>query len=179
MAVPDNTLPSSTRVYLIRHGIAMERGTYPDDGQRPLTPKGIAKTKAIAQRLAILGLEFHTLLTSPLVRAVQTAEILCQAGLAVRYEPLDALAPDGCLETWLQWLGQWQAEQEPILVNQCLALVGHEPDLSRWAQHLVHGQESGQWILKKAGIIGLELPVAQQAMGHSQLFWLAPPRLIL
>lgn len=63
-------------LYLIRHGIAAERGTYPKDEERPLTEKGRAKTQKVAQRLYALGLRFDFILTSPLVRARQTAEIL-------------------------------------------------------------------------------------------------------
>lgn len=164
----------STQVYLIRHGIAAERGTYPDDSQRPLIKKGVLRTTNVAQRLTALGLKFDTILTSPLVRAKQTAKILQQAGLAKGYEVSTELAPNGNLSPWLLWLEHWQNQG-----HTTLALVGHEPDLSRWAQHLVHGSRHDQWILKKAGIIGLAVPKAQQALGRSHLFWLAPPKFII
>ena len=163
-----------TQVYFIRHGIAAERGTYLDDDQRPLIKKGIRKTEKIAQRLLTLGLRFDRLLTSPLVRAVQTAEILCQAGLTQDYQVFKPLAPNGSLQDWLDWLG---ALQSVALTN--LALVGHEPDLSQWAQQLVQGSIEHRWVLKKAGIVGITVPEAQIAIGRSQLFWLAPPRFIL
>ncbi|MFG6098561.1 phosphohistidine phosphatase SixA [Leptothoe sp. ISB3NOV94-8A] len=164
----------ATQVYFIRHGIAAERGTYVDDHQRPLVDKGIQKTQKIAQRLVSLGLHFDMLLTSPLVRAVQTAKILCEAKLALDYQLFPPLAPEGCLQHWLSWLESWQSE-----VPKSLALVGHKPDLSQWAQQLVQGNSNDRWVFKKAGIIGLTLPDAQSAIGNSQLFWLAPPRLIL
>ncbi|MEM8612020.1 MAG: phosphohistidine phosphatase SixA [Cyanobacteria bacterium P01_H01_bin.105] len=167
-----------TQVYFIRHGISVERGTYLDDTQRPLTEKGLYKTQKIAQRLVTLGLRFDSLLTSPLVRAVQTAEILCQADLVTAYERFNALAPDGKLHDWLTWLSTWQSSERTTL-----AVVGHEPDLSQWAQQLVQGESNDRWVLKKAGIIGLNIPEvnseAANVIGHSQLFWLAPPRLIL
>ena len=163
-----------TTVYFIRHGIAAERGTYLDDDQRPLIEKGVRKTRNIAQRLASMGLRFDTLLTSPLVRAIQTAEILCQANLAADYEIFKPLSPGGDLHDWLDWLGTWQSMGHPNL-----ALVGHEPDLSQWAQKLVQGRINDRWILKKAGIIGITVPEARSAIDHSQLFWLAPPRLVL
>lgn len=164
----------STQVYFIRHGIAAERGTYADDSQRPLIEKGLLRTTTVAERLMALGLRFDTLLTSPLVRAEQTARIFKQSGLVDRYEVFTELAPEGDLSIWLRWLGQWQTQG-----HATLALVGHEPDLSEWAQQLVHGGSPAQWILKKAGIIGLAVPAAQQALGHSQLFWLTPPRFII
>ncbi len=164
----------NTQVYFIRHGIAAERDNSSDNNQRPLTTKGIHKTEKIAQRLVNLGLEFDTLLTSPLVRAVQTTEILCQTNLAPDYQVFQPLAPDGSLKTWLDWLTTWQSTD-----HKTLALVGHEPDLSHWAQQLVHGSRTNRWILKKAGIIGITVPKANYAIGQSELFWLAPPRLIL
>lgn len=163
-----------TQVYLIRHGIAAERGLYADDRQRPLTEKGTYKTKQIAQQLVALGLQFDVLLTSPLVRAVQTAEIFHQIGLAGAPQLCQALAPAGELQDWLMWLRTWQSSE-----RQTLALVGHEPDLSQWAQRLVQGELQGRWVLKKAGIIGLTVPAAEHALGQSQLFWLSPPRFIV
>ncbi|ESA33519.1 phosphohistidine [Leptolyngbya sp. Heron Island J] len=163
-----------TTVYFIRHGIAAERGTYLDDNQRPLIEKGIRKTEKTAQRLLTLRLRFDMLLTSPLVRAVQTAEIFCQAGLTQNYQVFKPLAPNGSVQDWLDWLGAWQSV-DPM----SLALVGHEPDLSQWAQLLVQGSIDNRWVLKKAGIIGVTVPAARSALGHSQLFWLAPPRLML
>ncbi|MBE9076710.1 phosphohistidine phosphatase SixA [Romeria aff. gracilis LEGE 07310] len=162
-----------TEVYLIRHGIAAERGTYADDTQRPLTQRGRVKTVAIAQRLKQWGLRFDRMLTSPLVRARQTAEILQAAGLANRAERFEPLVPGGQLQTWLDWL----AVQPDDL--RSLALVGHEPDLSSWGERLVNGETNERWVLKKAGIIGLQLPVGESAIANSQLFWLAPPRFVL
>ncbi len=168
-----------TEVYFIRHGIAIAREAGKDDEQRQLTEKGVTKTKRIAQRLGDLGLQFDTMLTSPLVRAQQTADILNQAGLASHVEEFLPLRPDGKLSDWLTWLGRWQSASASPPAVPSVALVGHEPNLSEWAQHLVCGEPQSNWTLKKAGIIGLRLPQAQQAIGQSQLFWLAPPRLLL
>ncbi len=179
---------SITEVYFIRHGIAEVRTEEKNDEARSLTRKGVAKTQSIAQRLGDLGLQFDTLLTSPWVRAQQTAEILQAAGLASQVQEFLPLCPGGNLADWLIWLEQWQfacthanytdAEQKN-LVHTSVALVGHEPDLSQWAQQLVCGQCQDNWTLKKAGIIGLQVPAASRAMGQSQLFWLSPPRFLL
>ena len=162
------------QVYLIRHGIAAERGTYTDDDQRPLVDKGVRKTEKIAQRLMELGLRFDGLLTSPLVRAVQTAEILCRVGVAADYQMFQPLAPGGSLAAWLTWLTDWLSPQ-----HQSIALVGHEPDLSQWGQILVQGAINDRWIMKKAGVIGIYMPAHINPIGGSQLVWLAPPRFIL
>lgn len=167
-------LSIQTEIYLIRHGLAAERGTYTNDDERPLTDSGRKKTRQVAERLQHIGLSFETLLSSPLVRAQQTASILVDVGLAHQVEVSTTLAPDGSLQSWLSWLAEWQR-----LGHQRLALVGHEPDLSTWAQQLVIGQSCDRWTLKKAGIIGLKVPAANQAIGHSHLIWLTPPRFFL
>jgi phosphohistidine phosphatase len=71
------------KLYFVRHGLAGQSGDYLNDGERPLTEEGRAKTAKIAQRLGQLGVKFDLILTSPLVRAVQTAEIFkigCNGG---------------------------------------------------------------------------------------------------
>lgn len=162
-----------TEAYFIRHGIAADRQAGIADEMRSLTPDGITKTQRVAQRLFDLGLQFDHLLTSPLTRAQQTADILHTAGLSSPAEEFLPLQPGGDLLDWLTWL---KARQTAV---QTVALVGHEPDLSQWAQQLVTGSDRHQWILKKAGIIGLQIPNADQAIGQSQLFWLSPPRFLL
>ena len=169
------TISPLTELYFIRHGIAAERGTHTQDEERPLTEKGRSRTQQVAQRLKMLGCEVHCILSSPLVRAQQTTEVLLQIGISSTSVTLDDLAPSGHLQSWLTWLEQWQRQH----VQSRLALVGHEPNLSSWAQHLVTGQTSDRWILKKAGVIGVQVPAAAGAIAHSHLFWLAPPRLLL
>jgi phosphohistidine phosphatase len=159
------------QIYFIRHGIAEERGTYEDDRERPLTAKGRTKTKAVAQQLKALGLSFDEILTSPLLRAHQTAEILLQADLAPHLTVADTLAPMGSFANWLEETRQGS--------NRSLALVGHEPDLSQWAELLIWGEVQGVLQLKKGGIIGIEIPDDIDPIGNSILFWLTPPRLFI
>lgn len=161
-------------LYIIRHGLAGESGSYPNDDERPLTEEGIRKTKRIAKRLYDLDLRFDLILTSPLARARQTADILQSAKLAPRLEESKYLAPGGDLNAWLSWLQLWRQSG-----GDCLAMVGHEPDLSEWAEQLVWGDIRHRLVLKKAGIIGITLPDEGSAIGQSQLFWLTPPRFLL
>ncbi|MEM9816281.1 MAG: phosphohistidine phosphatase SixA [Cyanobacteria bacterium P01_D01_bin.6] len=168
-------LSPQTELYFIRHGIAAERGIYEHDGDRPLTERGQSRTQAVAKRLVQVGCCADLILASPLVRAQQTAEVLLKAELAQTFETADLLSPGGHLADWLPWLTGWQTDQP----TSRLALIGHEPDLTRWAQQLVHGMWGDRWQLKKAGVIGVEVPAAEAAIGRSELFWLAPPRLLL
>lgn len=161
-------------LYLIRHGLAGDRGDYPNDDERPLTKAGKKKTRQVAQRLRDLELQFNLMLTSPLVRAKQTADLLMEAGLADQLQMVDFLGDSSPINAWLAWLAAWQ-HPDPA----SLALVGHEPKLSAWAEQLVFGSSSGTISLKKAGVIGLSVPLDADPIGHSTLFWLAPPRLLL
>jgi phosphohistidine phosphatase len=137
---------------LFRHGIAAERAKPSDDasadasadlkadGERPLTAAGLSRSRAVADQLLRLGLGADRLLSSPLVRARQTAEIAVAAGLASRLELDGALAPGG--------------DPLPlVLASRCprLMLVGHEPDLGQLACRLL-GAPAGAIQLKKAGL---------------------------
>jgi phosphohistidine phosphatase len=165
----------NTELYLIRHGIAADRGTYANDEQRPLTDGGQRKTAQVAKRLRELGLTFDLILTSPLVRAYQTAEIFRDAGLSQHLEISQLLAPAGKFGDWLSWLAQWRQQG-----GTKLAIVGHQPDLGHWAEQLTWGECCDQLVLKKAGIIGLALPAPPtDPSGHGQLFWLTAPKLLL
>ncbi|MBF2047173.1 MAG: phosphohistidine phosphatase SixA [Leptolyngbya sp. IPPAS B-1204] len=157
-------------LYMIRHGLAGERGTYANDDERPLTEEGIRRTRRVAKRLHALNIRFDRILTSPLARARQTAEILQTYKLG-QLEESPHLAPGGDLSVWLSWLQQWRQSG-----GDCLAIVGHEPDLGEWAEILVWGKPQQHLILKKAGIIGLILPEVDSPIGRSQMFWLTPPR---
>ena len=161
-------------LYLIRHGIAVERGIYAQDCDRPLTEKGRDRTHRVAQRLEQLGLHFDLILTSPFLRASQTAEILYETGLGKALETSALLEPDCPIEPWLQWLASW-----PSRPGACLALVGHEPNWGYWTEQLICGEPLGHLRVKKAGVVGLSLPEQVSPLGNSELFWLAPPRLLL
>lgn len=165
-------------LYLIRHGLAGQRGTYTDDTARPLTDDGKQKTHQVAIRLRELGLSFDLMLTSPYVRARQTAEILMNVGLAASLEEAQYLGHGGAIDEWLSWLNTWRSTGKTSL-----ALVGHEPDLTTWAEHLLWGDSSDRsesgLTLKKAGVMGLTLPETGSPIGQSSLFWLTPPRLLL
>ncbi|MBD2778331.1 phosphohistidine phosphatase SixA [Iningainema tapete] len=162
-------------LYLIRHGIAEERLDGVNDEARSLTKEGRQKTEKVAQRLKKLDFHFDLIATSPFVRARQTAEILVATGLSSQWEECNHLLPSGSIHNWVtDWLkpSKYQAETQ-------LALVGHEPNLSSWAEILVWGQAKAGLDLKKAGMIGLKLPETGSPLGRSQMFWLTPPRYLL
>lgn len=163
------------QLYLIRHGIAQDRQPDIQDEQRRLTKQGEQKTQKVAQRIKQLGLHFEVILTSPLVRAYQTAEILITAGLSTQLEESMYLVPNGNIHSWLnEWL-----EPKKYAQNSQIALVGHEPCLSNWAEIMVWGEVKHSLVLKKAGMIGIKLPEIGSPLGRSQMFWLASPKYLL
>ncbi|MEH1895821.1 MAG: phosphohistidine phosphatase SixA [Nostoc sp.] len=162
-------------LYLIRHSIAEDQGLGIKDEERSLTKEGRQKTEKVAQKLVKLGLNFDLILTSPLVRARQTAEILIAEKLSSQLEESSHLAPDGEISSWLKdWL-----EPRNYSQNTQLALVGHEPNLSNWAEILLWGEAKASLVLKKAGMIGIKLPETGSPLGRSQMFWLTPPKYLL
>jgi len=156
-------------LYLVRHGKA---AAGPRDAERPLTADGLEEMRRIARRLARLGLAFDATLTSPLVRARQTAEVLAEAGIAGAVEECSALAPGGTLAQALD-----QAARRHAGGAERIALVGHEPTLSEWAAILI-GAPTQTLELKKGGIVGLELPDRPPFEGRATLFWLTSPKLL-
>lgn len=161
-------------LYFVRHGIAADREEYTEDAIRPLTSEGKRKSKQVAQQLFTLGVRFDLILTSPLVRARQTADILKAIGLSFQQEESTDLTPEGNIDSWLKWLQEWQNQG-----GSSLALVGHEPNLGEWTEILVWGEAKGNLLVKKAGVIGMQLPESGSPIGRSLLFWLTPPKFLL
>jgi phosphohistidine phosphatase len=168
-------------LYLIRHGIA----TDPDpvavdniasDEQRSLTKLGRKKVAQVADRLVELGVQFDLIITSPLVRARQTADLLLDKQLSSQLEVARELKPNGNLPAWLV---EWEARSiDPTTISQ-LALVGHEPNLSQWAELFVFGKVCDRLVLKKGGIIGLKFNDDCLAIGTAQLFCLLSPKYLI
>jgi phosphohistidine phosphatase len=158
-------------LYLIRHGIAVDRSLGLVDGERPLTATGQRRTLRVGQRLVELGIRCDRLLSSPLVRARQTASLLVEAHVAPEIEICPALQPGGDLRQGLQQMARTDWSR--------LALVGHEPDLGLWAETLIWSATQEKLIVKKSGVIGLLYPPSGDPIGQCQLFWLAPPRLLI
>jgi phosphohistidine phosphatase len=166
---------TSVQLYLVRHGLAGKaHHASKDDSLRPLTAAGVKRTRVVAKRLRALGMGFDCILTSPLVRARQTADILHTAGLGGRPEESVHLAPGGDFNAFVRWLGRWRGAG-----HERLALVGHMPDLGDWAEQFLVGAALHRLVVKKAGVLGLALPARGSPVGRSLLFLLASPRYLL
>jgi phosphohistidine phosphatase len=168
-------------LYLIRHGIAVDLDTIPLDSNltdelRPLTKEGRNKFKQVAERLQISGLKLDLIITSPLIRAKQTSDLLIDRQICSQLEVSSHLAPTGNLPAWLT---AWAERSRASLDISKLALVGHEPNLSQWAELLIFGRIYNQLVLKKGGIIGLKFPEGKIAIGTAQLHCLIPPKYLV
>lgn len=164
-------------LYLIRHGIAEDRSKYNRDEDRPLTKKGYEKTNQVAEKLLKMGIKFDLILTSPLLRAKETAKILQKSGLSQTLDESNDLAPNGQIKNFVDWLGKSLYNYKS---ESYLALVGHQPNLSNWTEKLVWGSNTNnKIIIKKSGIIGVRLPEKADPIGNSELFLLTSPKWII
>jgi len=157
-------------LYIVRHAIAVQRGDpgYEDDSQRPLTAAGKKKFKKIVKGLAQLGTEFDVILTSPYVRARDTAKILAKEfGMKNDVAFSDNLIQPGNFENLIKEI------QEKYDVNN-LALVGHEPMLSSLISWLTTGNTDMKMTLKKGGVAFLIAENLYQD-GRAVLQWLLTP----
>jgi phosphohistidine phosphatase len=157
-------------IYLVRHGIAADRGpAWPDDNKRPLTPKGVARMRQIVRGLRELDVKVDVVLTSPLVRAKQTAELLVE-GLkpAPALNVVAALSPGIAPAKMAEALTGFKK-------SQVIVIVGHEPGLGEFACWLLGAKAPVPF--KKGGVCRIDVP-ASSPNGSGQLIWLATPRML-
>lgn len=161
---------ATLELYLIRHGIAAERGEkYPDDSKRPLTAEGISSLRKEVKGLVRLGVTFDQIISSPLVRTRQTADVLAQ-GLPSK-PPIalaDALAPAGSAASVLQELSKYMRKGS-------VALVGHEPNLGELAARLIGARTAFEF--RKGGVCRIDFEVfPPKGLGHLQ--WFVTPKML-
>ena len=159
-----------TELYLIRHGVAEERGeAWPDDAKRPLTQDGMSKLRKSVRALKNLGVVLDVIVTSPLVRTRQTAEIF-----AAGFDPhphvvtAESLEPGGTVSAVLSDLEK-QAKRGHI------ALVGHEPGIGELAARLVgtrHPIPFKKGAVCRIDVEGLPSP------GPGDLRWFLTPKIM-
>ena len=148
-------------LYFLRHGEADWPNWGKPDDERPLTAKGRAELQKIARLMSRLRVKPALVLTSPLPRAAQTAEIVAHE-LELQVEIKKALRP-----------GFGRTELRRLLKTYdlpSLLLVGHEPDFSSTIEALT----GADIILSKAGLALVEL---YDRATTGRLRWLLPPRL--
>jgi phosphohistidine phosphatase len=158
-------------LYILRHGIAASAEEATPDRDRPLTDKGAKRMRREARGMVRLGIAFDMILTSPLPRARQTAEIVAEAmGVTDHLSPLEALQPNSSVHDLLSSLNNYHNSEH-------LLLVGHEPLLSSFAAFIVTGKKSAalSMALKKGGLCRIEVD-AVPPLNPGTLQWLLAPK---
>ncbi len=165
------------RLYLVRHGIAAEPADFSGpDTWRPLTPKGRRRFRRLARELARLEdptgpTPLPTLVvSSPLVRAVQTAELLAAALRVDTIEIHPDLTPEGDGVRLLRWLATWLEE------GQGVALVGHDPSISWLLAHLAElsPRDAGRVRFRKGCIVRIDVAALPAVKDSQSRWWLSP-----
>jgi phosphohistidine phosphatase len=163
------------QIVLFRHGIALEPAEAAESGisetERPLTSKGIEKTGEAVLGLHAVLKSAELIAHSPLTRARQTADLVATAFPSAERAETRWLRPGTDPERLATWLTQQAARQSGLHV---VILVGHEPDLSRWAAWAMTGRSGAAFGLKKAGACLLEFERGVLA-GRARLHWLLMP----
>ena len=140
-------------LYLLRHGIAVDQDAngLHNDSHRPLTPAGIKRTRKVARVLANWKCSFDVVLTSPYVRAKQTADIVAEVlKISGKLQLCSALIPGTKPR---EWVAEIKRHADP---GGRVMLVGHEPGMSQFASLLISGRLNVDLTLKKAGLCVLD-----------------------
>jgi phosphohistidine phosphatase len=155
-------------VLVIRHGEAEEPAhaliAGRSDAQRELTKDGRRKMRTGARGLATVIEHIDHLISSPLVRAVQTADLLAEAFPDARRQQHAGLSPGFQPAALMGWIARHRGT---------LALVGHEPDLSQWIGYMVTGEARSLVLMKKGACCCLEMPDSPLP-GEAHIVWHMP-----
>ncbi len=157
---------------IVRHAVAFEADArrWPDDGERPLSPQGIARAQKAAAGMKQLVRSPGRVLASPLMRARQTAAILTEVAGWPRATDCAELAPGGSPEALLAVLKRMPETR--------IALVGHEPGLGRLVAMSLPGAAGAQGFrFRKMGAALLTFQGAARA-GGARLAWLVPAKVL-
>lgn len=160
-------------LFVIRHAIAEPLGKENEfsDEKRALTAEGRSRMREVVKGLVKLGVEFDLILTSPLARAVETAEIVATAaGLTKKEIKLSGnLAPGASVEPLF-------AEIKGLAGFEAIALIGHQPDLGGLISRIIQSDAGALSIqLKKGSVCCLNVTETVPAL-RGDLVWLLTPR---
>lgn len=157
---------------LLRHGIAVERDEWEgSEADRPLTEEGAKRVAQAVAGLNRLDVQPTHILSSPLLRAIETAKIV-RRSLLVRsaVQIVDELLPDASPDRLLSILHDLPPES-------CVVCVGHEPQLGIIASILLSGRATASFPMKKAGACLIELPIPVKPGRGVLRWWLTPSQL--
>jgi len=160
-------------LFIIRHAIAEPLGKPNEfsDDRRALTDEGRNRMREIVKGLTKLGVQIDLIITSPLVRAIETAEIV-STGLGLNKKDIRQtlnLAPGGSIESLF-------AEIKTHAEAEAVALVGHQPDLGNIISKIINGDDGDVAIqLKKGGVCCIDVAETVPTI-RGAVAWLLAPR---
>lgn len=156
------------KIFFMRHGVAGPAHGQIKDYDRALTDEGRSQLNLIAKAMQRLTIRPDVILTSPLVRARQTAEIIAPA-LDSRLETAEELQPGCTLDDLQRLLRRYQ--------HEAVMVIGHEPDFSALVARLINADERGI-LLKKGGMIRIDVDGRPQA-GRGRMVMLLTPKTMM
>jgi phosphohistidine phosphatase len=160
-------------LFIIRHAIAQPIGKENEfsDEKRTLTVEGRSRMRDVLKGLAKLGVELDLIITSPLARAVETAEIVA-TGIGLSKKEIEQsvnLAPGASPEHLF-------AEIKSHAGVEAIALIGHQPDLGGLIARIIRSDGDTLSIqLKKGGVCCLNVTETVPTL-RGDLIWLLTPR---
>jgi phosphohistidine phosphatase len=159
------------RLLVVRHAIAEDPAVFAatgrNDADRPLTDRGRRRMRRVVRGLKRLVPSLDAVASSPLLRAVETAEILIRGYRGTTMTRIPELAPSAEPTALVPWLERHRSRES-------VAAVGHEPALSRWVSWLLSGGDRPFVELKKGGVCCLDLP-GSPGPASATLQWMLTP----
>ncbi len=155
-------------LFILRHGIAVERRRPGQDAERQLTAKGERKIGEAIAAMKAMRISFDLIFTSPYLRAEQTARLVAKRmGLLKKLVVSETLKPGADRHEFLRLLTKTDSEN--------VLIVGHEPFLSHLVSTLISGNERSLVVLKKGGLCKVSTPSLKHEK-RATLEWLLTPR---
>jgi phosphohistidine phosphatase len=160
-------------IYLLRHAEADPLGesNHYRDEERALTEEGQRQMLAVARGLKSLGIQFHLIAASPLVRARETAEIVARVfkysqPVSLWEELSPSVRPSSVFERF-----------KSLKATDSILLAGHEPDMGLLASHLLVGSGKIHMPFKKAGLCLIQVDQVPPLL-PGELKWMVPPKIL-
>ena len=155
-------------IYLLRHGIAADLGSkIHSDSERPLTEEGFNEMRDEAKGMKRLGLEFTTVLTSPLIRAKQTAAAVAEIlNASSKIKLCQALGIPLIRSALVEELETFHSEDKVMM-------VGHEPDMGHLAAYFL-GTAKIRFPFKKGSLCRID--ISRPSSPGGELKWFLTPK---
>lgn len=158
-------------LFILRHGKAEQRSsTIKSDSNRKLTEEGKKEIEDIANAFLSLKIKFDYVISSPLKRAKQTAEIILKKYKDISLIEWNELKPESKKDSLFEKLSSFK-------INSAILLVGHEPFLSSMIGEIISGDNGCRVVLKKGGLAKINLSSFKPKIS-GELLWLITPKQI-